>query len=237
MFMNKKIKTAVILAGGKGTRMREHPEVLPKPMIKIGGKPVLMHIMDYLSSFQDFNFIICTGYKEEIIFDYFNDSKYSNVKILSTGDETQTGGRIKQVKEYVDSDFLMTYGDGLANVDISKLIKSHNESDKISTMTVNKPVLRFGLVNFDKMGEVESFVEKPTLEYWVNIGYMIFKPEIFDFIPEDIPFENEPLVSLAKSKQLNAYKHEGYFKPMDTYREYLELNKLWDSGKAPWKVN
>ena len=104
-------------------------------------------------------------------------------------------------------------------------------------MTVNKPVLRFGLVNFDEKGEVESFVEKPTLDYFVNIGYMIFTPEIFDFIPGDIPFENEPLVNLAKSKQLNAYKHNGYFKPMDTYREYLELNKLWDSGKAPWKVS
>ncbi len=235
--MNKNIKTAVILAGGKGTRMREHPVALPKPMVEIGGKPVLIHIMDYLSSFQDFNFIICTGYKEEIIFDYFDNVKYPNVKTLSTGDETQTGGRIKQVKEHVDSDFLMTYGDGLANVNITKLIESHNQSKKTATMTVNKPVLRFGLVNFDEEGEVESFVEKPTLDYFVNIGYMIFKTEIFDFIPGDIPFENEPLVNLAKSKQLNAYKHDGYFKPMDTYREYLELNKLWDSGKAPWKVS
>tara|TARA_B100001029_G_C15062995_1_gene460301 strand:- start:281 stop:988 length:708 start_codon:yes stop_codon:yes gene_type:complete len=235
--MNKKIKTAVILAGGKGTRMREHPVALPKPMVEIGGKPVLIHIMDYLSSFQEFNFIICTGYKEEIIFDYFDNVKYPNVKTLSTGDETQTGGRIKQVKEHIDSDFLMTYGDGLANVNITKLIESHNQSKKTATMTVNKPVLRFGLVNFDEKGEVESFVEKPTLDYFVNIGYMIFTPEIFDFIPGDIPFENEPLVNLAKSKQLNAYKHNGYFKPMDTYREYLELNKLWDSGKAPWKVS
>ena len=235
--MNKKIKTAVILAGGKGTRMREHPVALPKPMVEIGGKPVLIHIMDYLSSFQEFNFIICTGYKEEIIFDYFDNVKYPNIKTLSTGDETQTGGRIKQVKEHIDSDFLMTYGDGLANVNITKLIESHNQSKKTATMTVNKPVLRFGLVNFDEKGEVESFVEKPTLDYFVNIGYMIFTPEIFDFIPGDIPFENEPLVNLAKSKQLNAYKHDGYFKPMDTYREYLELNKLWDSGKAPWKVS
>jgi len=235
--VDKKVKTAVILAGGKGTRMREHPIALPKPMVEIGGKPVLVHIMDYLNSFQKFKFIICTGYMEEIIFDYFEKNIYPNVTILPTGDETQTGGRIKQVEEYVDTDFLMTYGDGLADVDIGKLIDSHITSQKTATLTVNKPVLRFGLVNFDKEGEVDSFVEKPTLNYYVNIGFMIFTPKIFDFIPEDIPFENEPLVNLASAKELNAFKHEGYFKPMDTYREYLDLNDLWNSGKAPWKVD
>ena len=234
--MDRNVKTAVILAGGKGTRMREHPIALPKPMVEIGGKPVLVHIMDYLNSFQEFNFIICTGFMEEIIFDYFNKNSYPNVTILSTGEETQTGGRIKQVKEHIDSNFLMTYGDGLADVNINELINSHISSKKTATLTVNKPVLRFGLVNFDKDGEVESFVEKPTLNYYVNIGFMIFTPKIFDFIPEDIPFENEPLVNLAKNKELNAFKHEGYFKPMDTYREYLDLNDLWNSGKAPWKV-
>ena len=234
--MDRNVKTAVILAGGKGTRMREHPIALPKPMVEIGGKPVLVHIMDYLNSFQEFKFIICTGYMEEIIFDYFKKNSYPNVTILPTGEETQTGGRIKQVAGHIDSDFLMTYGDGLADVNINELINSHISSKKTATLTVNKPVLRFGLVNFDKGGEVESFVEKPTLNYYVNIGFMIFTPKIFDFIPEDIPFENEPLVNLAKNKELNAFKHEGYFKPMDTYREYLDLNELWNSGKAPWKV-
>ena len=234
--MDRNVKTAVILAGGKGTRMREHPIALPKPMVEIGGKPVLVHIMDYLNSFQEFKFIICTGYMEEIIFDYFKKNSYPNVTILPTGEETQTGGRIKQVAGHIDSDFLMTYGDGLADVNINELINSHISSKKTATLTVNKPVLRFGLVNFDKGGEVESFVEKPTLNYYVNIGFMIFTPRIFDFIPEDIPFENEPLVNLAKNKELNAFKHEGYFKPMDTYREYLDLNELWNSGKAPWKV-
>lgn len=234
--MDRNVKTAVILAGGKGTRMREHPIALPKPMVEIGGKPVLVHIMDYLNSFQEFKFIICTGYMEEIIFDYFEKNSYPNVTILPTGEETQTGGRIKQVAGHIDSDFLMTYGDGLADVNINELINSHISSKKTATLTVNKPVLRFGLVNFDKGGEVESFVEKPTLNYYVNIGFMIFTPKIFDFIPEDIPFENEPLVNLAKNKELNAFKHEGYFKPMDTYREYLDLNELWNSGKAPWKV-
>jgi len=234
--VDRNVKTAVILAGGKGTRMREHPIALPKPMVEIGGKPVLVHIMDYLNSFQEFKFIICTGYMEEIIFDYFEKNSYPNVTILPTGEETQTGGRIKQVAGHIDSDFLMTYGDGLADVNINELINSHISSKKTATLTVNKPVLRFGLVNFDKGGEVESFVEKPTLNYYVNIGFMIFTPKIFDFIPEDIPFENEPLVNLAKNKELNAFKHEGYFKPMDTYREYLDLNELWNSGKAPWKV-
>lgn len=235
--MNENVKTAVILAGGKGTRMREHPIALPKPMVEIGGKPVLVHIMDYLNSFQKFNFIICTGYMEEVIFDYFEKNSYPNVTILPTGEETQTGGRIKQVKEHIDSNFLMTYGDGLADVNINKLIDSHIASKKTATLTVNKPVLRFGLVNFDKEGEVESFVEKPTLDYYVNIGFMIFTPQIFDFIIKDIPFENEPLVNLARARELNAFKHGGYFKPMDTYREYLDLNDLWSSGKAPWKVD
>tara|TARA_B100001287_G_scaffold275992_1_gene285336 strand:- start:3118 stop:3822 length:705 start_codon:yes stop_codon:yes gene_type:complete len=234
--MSEEIKTVVILAGGKGTRMREETEFIPKPMVKIGGMPVLEHIINYFSKFKNFEFIICTGYKEEVIQDYFTEDKYHNVKILPTGLDTNTGGRIAKVKKYVQGDFIMTYGDGLADVNINKLVEFHQKHKKTATITVNKPVSRFGLVEFEKNGEVINFIEKPTLDSFVNIGYMVFTKQIFQYISEDVVFENKPLKSLAKNKEIYAYTHPGFFRPMDTYREYLELNAMWDSNKAPWRV-
>ena len=178
--MTEEIKTVVILAGGKGTRMREETEFIPKPMVKIGGIPVLEHIINYISKFKNFEFIICTGYKEEVIQDYFSGNKYRNVKILPTGLETNTGGRIAKVKKYIEGDFVMTYGDGLADVDINKLIEFHQQHKKTATITVNKPVSRFGLVEFEKNGEVIKFIEKPTLDSYVNIGYMVLQRRYFN---------------------------------------------------------
>lgn len=234
--MSEEINTVVILAGGKGTRMREETEFIPKPMVKIGGIPVLEHIINYISKFKNFEFIICTGYKEEVIQEYFTGGKYQNVKILPTGLETNTGGRIAKVKKFIEGDFIMTYGDGLADVDINKLIEFHQQHNKTATITVNKPVSRFGLVEFEKNGEVIEFIEKPTLDSFVNIGYMVLTRQIFQYLNGNLVFENEPLKSLAKNKEIYAFKHPGFFRPMDTYREYLELNTMWDEDKAPWRV-
>ena len=232
--MTEEINTVVILAGGKGTRMREETEFIPKPMVKIGGIPVLEHIINYISKFKNFEFIICTGYKEEVIQEYFTGGKYQNVKILPTGLETNTGGRIAKVKKFIEGDFIMTYGDGLADVDINKLIEFHQQHNKTATITVNKPVSRFGLVEFEKNGEVIEFIEKPTLDSFVNIGYMVLTRKIFQYLNGNLVFENEPLKSLAKNKEIYAFAHPGFFRPMDTYREYVKMNNLWEKGSEPW---
>ena len=234
--MTEEINTVVILAGGKGTRMREETEFIPKPMVKIGGIPVLEHIINYISKFKNFEFIICTGYKEEVIQEYFTGCKYQNVKILPTGLETNTGGRIAKVKKFIEGDFIMTYGDGLADVDINKLREFLQQHKKNATITVNKAVSRFGLVEFEENGEVIEFIEKPILNSFVNIGYMILTRQIFEYLNGNVVFENKPLKSLAKNKEIYAYTHPGFFRPMDTYREYLELNTMWDKGEAPWRV-
>ena len=234
--MSEEINTVVILAGGKGTRMREETEFIPKPMVRIGGIPVIEHIINYFSKFKDFNFIICTGYKEDIIKNYFVGNNFKNIKILPTGLDTNTGGRIAKVKEHVRGDFLMTYGDGLANVNIDQLLEFHQKHKKTATITVNKPISRFGLVEFDQDGAVLDFIEKPTLDSYVNIGYMVLKEKIFEYIEDDVIFENEPLKSLAANKDIFAFKHAGFFRPMDTYREFLELNTMWEENLAPWKI-
>ena len=234
--MKNTIDTVVLLAGGKGTRMREETEFIPKPMVKIGDKPLIVHIIDYFNSFKKFNFIICTGYKEEIIFDYFSKFNKKNIKILSTGLDTNTGGRIKQVENLINSDFIMTYGDGLSDIDIKKLIEYHISHQKIGTISTTKPKSRFGLVEFDANGLVEKFVEKPLLNSYINMGYMVFKKEIFSYIDGDEVFENRPLLKLAEDKNLHAFQHEGFFRPLDTYREFIEFNNLWKEGSAPWKV-
>tara|TARA_B100000700_G_C15063360_1_gene867598 strand:- start:12289 stop:12996 length:708 start_codon:yes stop_codon:yes gene_type:complete len=235
--MDSSVKNIVILAGGKGTRMREYPQTVPKPMVKIGGLPVLTHITNYFDKFGDFKYIICSGYKEEVLFDYYENNPNKKVQVVPTGIETNTGGRIKKIKKYIESDnFIMTYGDGLADVNVEELINFHKKNKKTATITVHKPEFRFGVVNFDKNDEVESFVEKPTLNHYVNIGYMVLNNNIFKYLNDDIALETKPLVELANNKELSAFRHDGFFKPMDTYREYLELNDLWEQNKAPWKT-
>lgn len=226
------VKQVVILSGGKGTRMRELTETIPKPMVKIGGIPVLDHLIKIFSKFSMFEFIICTGYKSEIIEEYFESQ--SNIKVVNTGIETNTGGRLLKVSDLINDDFIITYGDGLANVQINKLLDSHFKSEKIGTITVTNPVSRFGLVEFNEDNLVTKFIEKPKLSGFINIGFMVFKPQIFKYLNLDSTLEVEPIINLVKAKQLNAFKHTGFFEPMDTYREYLNLNQLWDSGKKPW---
>lgn len=226
------ISQVVLLAGGKGTRMKEMTEDLPKPMVPVGGIPVLDHLINIFDSQKDFQYIICSGYLGEKIEDYYKNKK--NIRVVFTGNDTETGGRLYKVREYLDSNFLLTYGDGLANVNVTKLLKLHHSHNKIGTITVANPISRFGLIEFKKNFQVTRFVEKPKLEGFVNIGFMAFNQNIFNYLNEDSILEKEPLKKLSEDRELYANIHDGYFEPMDTYREYLNMNKLWNEGNAPW---
>jgi glucose-1-phosphate cytidylyltransferase len=252
----------VLLAGGLGTRLREETEFRPKPMVPIGGKPILWHIMKTFAHFGHEEFVVCTGYRGESIRQYFYEFEAMNsdftvklgskervktygaleeagweVTVADTGAETMTGGRIYKIRDHVGKDsFLCTYGDGLADVDISKLLKFHKSHGKIATLTAVRPISRFGVLDLSSNGEVESFQEKPQAEGWINAGYFVFEPKIFDYLEPNSILEREPMANLAKDGQLVAFRHEGFFQPMDTYREMSLLNEIWDEGKAPWKV-
>ena len=227
------LKQVVILAGGKGTRMREMTTDLPKPMVNIGDKPVIDHLIEIFEYFGNFEFVIPTGYLGNIIDEHFKNKK--NVRVVETGLDTNTGGRIKKIEDILDERFLVTYGDGLANVNINKLIDFHKKNNSIGTMTVTNPVSRFGLVNFNEESRVESFIEKPKLDGFVNIGFMIFEKKFLKYLNYESTLESNPLTELSKDGELYAFKHFGFFEPMDTYREYLNMNKLHNSGNMPWK--
>tara|TARA_A100001234_G_scaffold52337_1_gene44228 strand:+ start:5824 stop:6525 length:702 start_codon:yes stop_codon:yes gene_type:complete len=227
------LKQVVILAGGKGTRMREMTTDLPKPMVSIGDKPVIDHLIEIFEYFGNFEFVIPTGYLGNIIEEHFKNKK--NVRVVETGLDTNTGGRIKKIEDILEERFLVTYGDGLANVNINKLIDFHKKNNSIGTMTVTNPVSRFGLVNFNKESRVESFIEKPKLDGFVNIGFMIFEKNFLKYLNYESTLESKPLAELSKDGELYAFKHFGFFEPMDTYREYLNMNKLYSSGNIPWK--
>jgi glucose-1-phosphate cytidylyltransferase len=253
---------AVLLAGGLGTRMREETEFRPKPMVEVGGRPVLWHIMKVLGAQGITDFIICAGYKSEYIKNYFYNYGASNldftvrlgdqsstvfhgshdefdwtVTVADTGYKTNTGGRIKMVEKYLEGKpFLATYGDGIADVNIEKLLEASKTNKTIATMTATRAVSRFGVVEIDEQGQVKEFREKPQLKEWINIGYFVFQPAIFDFLNYESVLEEAPLIELAAAGQLSSFKHEGFWQPMDTLRESQMLNDLWDSGKAPWKI-
>ena len=252
----------VILAGGLGTRLREETEFKPKPMVEVGGHPVLWHIMKNFSNFGFSDFIVATGYRSDYIKDYFLHYKTRNndftislgksdsltihnddendwkVTVADTGLNTLTGGRIKGISKYLnqDEDFLMTYGDGLANVNLNKLVSHHKEKKKLATVTVVQPLSRFGVVDLSDSDEVTNFREKPQVEGWISVGYFVLNPKVIDYIDPSEPFEQKPLVRLASENQLSAFKHSGFWQPMDTYREAQLLNELWASGNAPWKT-
>jgi len=253
---------AIILAGGLGTRMREETEFRPKPMVEIGGRPVLWHIMKNLAHFGISDFIIATGYKSDMIKEYFlnyeswnndftielgkrdsltfhnaHDEAQWSVTIAYTGENTMTGGRVLQASKYLDDQpFLITYGDGLTNVDVNALREYHKSAGSLATVTTVQPTSRFGVMDVDESGHVISFAEKPKLEGWINIGFFIMEPEFLNYLEPDSVLEEEPLARLAKVAELSAYRHEGFWQPMDTYRESLILNELWESGSAPWKT-
>lgn len=252
----------VILAGGLGTRITEESHLKPKPMIEIGDKPILWHIMKYYSSFGFNDFIICAGYRQYVIKEYFNnyflhhsditfDMENNNmiihhrhtepwkVTVVDTGLHTMTGGRVKRIQEYIgDEPFMLTYGDAVGNIDLNKLIESHNKSGKIGTMSCYNFGQSKGVIDLKRDGTVNAFREKSDLDGdLINIGFMIFKPDIFNYIAGDnVPFEDYPLKTLVKEKELNAYIHNGYWQCMDTLREKQKIEELWNSGHAPWKV-
>jgi len=226
------VKQVVLLAGGKGTRMRELTETIPKPMVDIGGIPVLEHLINIFKNFNDSEFLIASGYKSEIIEKHFENLK--NVKVINTGLETNTGGRVYKLSKYLNEEFIVTYGDGLANVDISKLIDFHNNHSNLGTITVTNPRSRFGLVEFNSSSQVTNFIEKPMLSGFINIGFFVFKKEVLNYLDESSTLEKDPLINLSSDNKLFAYKHTGYFEPMDTYREYLQMNEYWKSGNPPW---
>ena len=229
----------IILAGGLGTRLAEYTDKIPKPMVEIGKKPILTHIMNSYKSYGHDEFIIAAGYKKEIISEYYKNSKeFKNLKIIDTGKDTMTGGRLLKLKSYINEgeNFFMTYGDGLSSIDLDKLKKFHTDHKRIATVTAVHPPVRFG--EFEIEGdEVIKFEEKPQAKAgWINGGFFIFNYKIFDYIENDkTVFEKEPMTNLYKNKMLKAYKHEGFWKCMDTLRDKMDFDKiLIDKGEI-WK--
>lgn len=258
--MNQNIPV-VILCGGLGTRLREETEYKPKPMVEIGGKPVLWHIMKIYAHYGFRRFILCLGYKGNVIKDYFlNYEALSNdftihlgqencltyqsnhteqgfdVTLVDTGLKTMTGGRVKRIERFIDTDiFMVTYGDGLANLDIGALVEFHRRHNKMATLTATRPPSRYGILELTAGDQVEQFLEKVQTE-WINGGFLVFNRRVFDYLDPDCVLEREPMEQLAANGQLMAFRHEGFWIGMDTYREYEMLNQMWDSEKAPWKV-
>ena len=253
----------VILAGGLGTRLSEETDLRPKPMVEIGGRPILWHIMKTYSHWGFNDFVILTGYKSHIIKDYFINyyTRYSDITVdmannaveihqhrnepwkvtmLYTGQDTMTGGRIKKAQDYIGNErFMLTYGDGVSDVNIQELIKFHEKSGKFATMTAVQPSGRFGALLIKDNVEITSFMEKPKGdESWINGGFFVLEPEVFNYIKSDdkVIFEREPLEKLAKEGQLNAFKHEGFWRPMDNLKDKIELTELWQQDKAPWAL-
>ncbi|MFZ6657246.1 glucose-1-phosphate cytidylyltransferase [Undibacterium sp. TJN19] len=252
---------AVILAGGLGTRLSEETTVKPKPMVEIGGKPILWHIMKSYSQHGINDFVICCGYKGYLIKEYFanyflhtsnvtidlssnamqvrqNSSEPWRISLVDTGENSMTGGRLRRVRSYLDEeDFCFTYGDGVADVNISALLEFHRAQGRLATVTASKPPIRFGVLNIEG-NQVTNFREKSAGDgVWINAGFFVLSPKIFDLLENDATvWEKEPLEKLANSGQLSAFQHPGFWHPMDTLRDKNHLEELWNSGQAPWKT-
>lgn len=253
----------VILCGGLGTRMREETEFRPKPLVEVGGRPILWHIMKSYAHHGFRDFVLCLGYRGQMIKEYFLNYEAMNndfticlgrqhqvtyhdahkeqdfrVTLADTGLDTMTGGRVRQAGKYVDDDtFMVTYGDGVSDVDIRALLDFHHSHGRLATITTVRPVSRFGVLEMSDAGRVESFAEKPQLDGWASAGFFVFNRRVLDYLTgDDCVLEREPLEQLAAAGELMAYRHEGFFFAMDTYREYKYLNDLWAAGDAHWKV-
>ena len=230
---------AVILAGGYGTRISEESHLKPKPMIEIGGKPILWHIMKIYSIHNVNEFVICCGYKGDIIKEYFSSSDFApwNIELVDTGLDTMTGGRLKRIQNHLDDTFCLTYGDGVSDVNIDNLISFHSREKSLATLTAVHPPERFGVLELSGT-HVTEFHEKHRGEHsWINGGFFVFEPEIFDYLLDgDLTIlERKPLETLAKEQKLTAFKHNGFWHPMDTLRDKKHLENLWTSNNAPWK--
>lgn len=253
----------VILCGGQGTRLREETEFRPKPLVEVGGKPILWHIMKVFAHHGFSEFVLCLGYRGHMIKEYFLNYEAMNndfticlgkrshilfngahreqefrVTLADTGQDTMTGGRIKRVEKYIEDDtFLATYGDGVADVDVTELLQFHAAHGRVATVTTVRPQSRFGILETEGDGRVLNFAEKPDMDGWASAGFFVFNRALFDYLDgDDCILERAPLERLVSEGQLMAYRHHGFFHTMDTYREYLQLNELWRSGRAPWQV-
>lgn len=252
----------VILCGGQGARLREETEYRPKPMVEVGGHPIIWHIMKIYGAAGFKKFILCLGYKGHLIKEYFmhhrsltNDFTVNlgkkggisyhgreeddfEVTLADTGLDTMTGARLKRIENYIDTDtFMVTYGDGLIDLDIDDLLAFHRSAGTTATVTAVQPVSRFGVLEFNDGKRVTSFKEKPQVRGWTSAGFFVFNRKVFDYLStdEDCVLEQEPLINLANDGELSAFPHNGFFFAMDTYREYLQLNSMWRSQSAPWR--
>ena len=258
--MMTRLKT-VILAGGLGTRLSEETVIRPKPMVELGGRPILWHIMKLYAHFGINDFVVCLGYKGYTIKEYFanyflhnsdvtinlrnnelkvhqNSSEPWSVTLVDTGDDTATGGRLRRVRQHVDGEtFCFTYGDGVANVNVAELIAFHREQKTFATLTAVQPPGRFGVIDIEAE-KIRAFSEKPPGDgSWINGGFFVLEPNVFDFIEGDqVAWEREPLERLARGGHLSAFKHDGFWHPMDTLRDKMYLEELWSNARAPWKV-
>jgi glucose-1-phosphate cytidylyltransferase len=253
----------VVLCGGLGTRLREETEFKPKPMVEIGGRPILWHILKIYAHYGFRDFVLCLGYRGDAIKEYFLNYEVMNndftislgqkshieydgsheeqgfqVTLANTGLESQTGGRVKRIRKYIEDDsFLLTYGDGVTDANIGAIVEFHKSHGKLATVTAVRPISRFGNVTIDSAGRVGQFQEKPQSDGWISAGFMVLDRGVFDYIGgDDSILERETLERIAGDGELMAYRHDGFFYAMDTYREYQYLNELWNSGAAPWKV-
>jgi glucose-1-phosphate cytidylyltransferase len=253
----------VVLCGGLGTRLREETEYRPKPMVEVGGRPILWHIMKSYAHNGFTDFVLCLGYRGNMIKEYFLNYEAMNndftiglgqqsqirynavheeqgfqVTLADTGLNTMTGGRLKRIQKYIDGDtFMLTYGDGLADIDMRRLLEFHKSHGKLATVTAVLPPSRYGILQIEKAGKVDKFLEKPRTESFASAGFFVLQREVFDYLGgDDCIFEHEPLGRLSADGQLMAYQHDGFFYSMDTYREYQYLNDLWAKQEAPWKV-
>lgn len=253
-----------ILCGGKGTRLQEKTEAVPKPLIEIGGRPILWHIMKIYSHWGFNDFVLLLGYKGEKIKEYFvdgdrwrrhnftlemapgskprlqllhQDDEAWRITFVDTGLETNTGGRIKKAEAYIDGDvFMVTYGDGVADIDLMGLLDTHRRRGRIATVTAVTPVSQFGIMKLDDGSMVKEFTEKPRMRDWVNGGFFVFQREVFSYLGDNSVLEREPLQQLSEERQIVAYKHEGFWACMDTYKDAVTLDSLWNSKQARWKL-